>query len=530
MTRRGLLTAAGIIAIASIASKVLGFVREATLADRFGASFATDAYLAALIVPSVLFSVVVGAVGTTFIPVYTERARQDRQQALRMTNSLLNLSLLMSLVLGVVGYAFTPALVHLFVPGFSGPVLAVTVQLTRLMLPLMLLTAASTLITSFLQANQHFAAPALAGPAQNLIIIAAILLLSHRFGIAGVAVGTVLAAAAQILVQWAPLGRLGFQYQAVIALDDEALRRVGRLAVPVLLAGAVGQLGTVVDRMLASRLVEGSISALNYANKLFAFPLGIFVTALTTVLYPTLSAHAARRDGAAVLGVFRRGFNIISLMVMPMMTGLIVLAGPVVRAVYQRGAFDANATRLTSFAVIFFSVGMLASAARDLLSRVFFAQQDTTTPMLIGVISVALNILLNFALIGPLAQGGLALSLSLTAAFGAGAMLVALRRKLGPLGGREMAVTLLKAALASAVMAVAALLAQSLASRWFPGAGALRAATRLGSVIALGGVVYLGVLWPLRVPELEEAVRLVARLATRAVASAWRRLSLTFRH
>ncbi len=518
--RRRLLTAAGIIAAATLTSKLLGFLRETALAAHFGAGAETDAYLAASSLPSILFSTMVGAVGTTFIPVYTQRARLDRTQALRMTNSLLNLSVVLSLGLTLAGYLFAPELIHLLVPGFQGAVLLLTVKLTRVMLPLMLASAVSALATGFLQANERFTAPALIWPVYNLVIITAILFLAPATGILGVAAGTVVAGASQVLVQFLPARRLGYRFQPVIDLRDEGLHRLGRLTVPVLLGGMAGQIGVMVDRLLASRLAEGSISALNYANKLYNLPNGIFVTAVVTVLYPAFSGHAAQGDAKALVRSFRRGFNLITLAVLPMMTGLIVLSQPVVRLVYQRGAFNAQATRLTSFALVFYSLGMLSTATQALLARVFFALQDTTTPMFIGMASVGLNILLNLVLVGPLAHGGLALSLSVAATFNAGATLVALRKKLGPLGGRSLGATLIKSAVATGVMSLVVVAAYAAIARWLPGTGTGREVLRLGAVTGLGAVAYIGALWPLRVAELGE----VARLGGKAAAAVRNRL------
>jgi putative peptidoglycan lipid II flippase len=205
------------------------------------------------------------------------------------------------------------------------------------------------------------------------------------------------------------------------------------MIIPVILATGAGSLGLVVDRMLASGLPEGSIAALNFGFLLSQFPLGIFAVAVTTVIYPTFAEYAAKKDLTGLRHALVAGVRVTLFIVLPMSVAFVVLRQPMVRVLFQRGAFNPRATGLTATALLFFSLGLAPMALQNLISRVYFSLQDTLTPMLLGIGAVAVNIVLNLLLIRPLAHGGLALSTSLAALFSMVLLFMVLRRRMGEL-------------------------------------------------------------------------------------------------
>ncbi len=500
MRKEQLFKAAGIIAAASLCSKILGFFRETALAAVFGATKATDAYLVASIIPWMLFSVASSALTTTLIPVFTRRLHDAGAEAGdRFINTLINFVLLFCLVMVLLGVVFAPLLVRIVAPGFQGETARLTVELTRILLPMMIFLGLAAVLTGYLQARQRFTWPALVGIPFNIIMILAIILGGRAWGIAAAAAGTVLATVSQLFTM-AP-GLKGFRYRLLLDWQDPGLRKLGRLIIPILLATGAGQLGLVVDRMLASGLAEGSISALNFGSRLTQLPLGIFIMAVTTVLYPTFSQFAAEGDLGGLRRALVAGVRVSLFLTIPMAVGLIVLREPIVRVLFERGAFDSRATSMTAYAVLFFSLGLVPMALREVISRIYFSLQDTITPMLLGLGAVAVNIGLNFLLVRPLAHGGLALATSLASFFAVVLLFSCLRRRLGGLGGREMWDCCWRVALAAALMGCGVSGFYRMAAGLAAGRGFLADAGLLLVSICLGVVLYaLGVVL-LRLPE-----------------------------
>ena len=519
MKKEQLFKAAGIIAAASILSKILGFFRETSMAAVFGASHATDAYLVALIIPGMLFAVIGTALTTTLIPVYTRRIYEEGEQAgWQFINSLLNLALVACLVLTGLALLGAPIIVRVVAPGFQGATYSLTVLLTRVLLPTMVLQCAISVFTGLLQAKQRFTLPALTGIPYNILLITVILWGGRHFGITAVAIGMELATLSQVAIMLPGLREIRFDYRWLWNLGDQGMIMVGKMIIPVILATGAGQLGLVVDRMLASGLPEGSIAALNFGYLLSQFPLGIFAVAVSTVIYPTFSEYAAKKDLAGLRRALVAGVRVTLFIVLPMSVAFIVLRQPMVRVLFQRGAFNPRATGLTTEALLFFSLGLVPMALRDLISRVYFSLQDTMTPMLLGIGAVAVNIVLNFLLIRPLAHGGLALSTSLAALFAMVFLFVVLRRRIGELGGREMLDGFWRICVASGAMGLAVTIAWAPLAHLCLRRGLIWNAGCLAATILIGALVYGIAAFLLRLPELGFFIDFGKRVARRLLA------------
>lgn len=510
MTRQDLLKAAGLIAALTILSKILGFVREASLAAVFGATHATDAYLVAQTIPMLLFASVGAALGTTFIPVYAQVLRErGREGAFAMADTVINATALAALFFIAVGELLASPLTRLVAPGFQGPVYALTVSLTRVMFPMVLFQALSGLLASMLQTDGNFLVPAAVGLWFNILIITTIVGLGPRYGIEAVALGTVVAVAVQTLVQAPSLRKLGYRWRPRLDWRDPGLLRIAALSLPVLVGTSVGQLNAVVDRVLASGLAEGSVAALNYANKLMMLVPSILGTAITTVMYPALAKLIAEENWPRYSSAFAEAVGVINFLMLPVAAGIAVLRVPLVRLAFQRGAFDAGATEATAWALLFFSLLVASFSLRDLVSRAFYAFQDTVAPMVIGGAAVLLNVALNLALVGPLRHGGLALATSLAGLFNTVAMLWVLRGRVkrasggrAPgIGGKAILDSLWRVVLASALMAGAVWVVHRRLEAAFPGLGITAQSVRLLLAVGSGAAVYGGLVFLLRVPE-----------------------------
>ncbi len=522
---------AGIVALGTVLSKILGFLRETSFAAQFGASYATDAYLQAMIIPTLMLMGVGPAVTTTLVPVFADVERRcGREAAFASVSSIINACFIVSGLIMILGMAFARPLVSLVAPGFSPETFALTVELSMILFPIAVLTVLAHCVTGVLHAIGKFAAPASTGIVQNVIIITAITVFGPRYGIRAVAVGTVLGSLSMLAVQWPALRACGYRHRFALNWKDSGLRQVGRLIGPIILGTAASQAGTLVIRALASRLPEGSITYLNYSQRLVGLPVGVFGTALITVLYPAL-ARLYSEDKSEFSRTFRRSVGIVFFILLPMAAGLMILAQPVVRLAFERGAFTADATSATAVALVYASIGIPFMGLTDLTSKAFYATHDTITPVFVNVGAVGVNVLLSMALVGNMQHAGLSLAASCQPIASFMILQLILRRRAAMSqrrsasdrvhacnarehtrraaatrsargGDYSLAASVGKSAVATAVMWVAV----SAFDPWFaarlPQMGIMGQALRLAASVGVGATAYFAVAAALRSEEL----------------------------
>ena len=274
-----------LIAFFNLMSRLLGLLRDVVIARQFGAGDFIDAYQMALKTPNMLFAIVSGALVTVVVPVYTEyAARGEKKEAWKIFNTVLILVTLFFLAASILGIAGAPLLIKLVAPGFKGSVQTMTVELVRIVLPLMIFAGPASLFTNLLNANNIFGLPAFSTSVNNIFIIISALTLGSRYGIQGLALGTVLAMAAMALVQFPTLLKSGFKFRLALDLRHPGVQKVYILALPAAIGVAVNQANVYINGVLASWLPEGSISALSYADRLIQFPVSLFVLALGTAV------------------------------------------------------------------------------------------------------------------------------------------------------------------------------------------------------------------------------------------------------
>ncbi|AGB20120.1 murein biosynthesis integral membrane protein MurJ [Thermoanaerobacterium thermosaccharolyticum] len=480
--------AAGLVMVITFISKVTGFLREVVLGSKFGTTKDVDAYNMAQNIPMVLFAAIAASIGTTVIPLFSEYlTKRGKDKAFEFINNLLNVIILMTVVFTVIGAIASPIIVKIMAPGFKGDVYYETLKLTIILLPVMIFVAVSNIITGALQSLQHFAVPAMIGIPYNIIIIGTALMYGTKYGIYGVAIATVIGSIVQILIQLPVLLKFGFKYRFVLNLKDESVRKVIILAIPVLIGTSIQVINTYVDRMIASYLPAGSIAALNYANRLIGFD--IFSMAIAIVIYPMLSRYFASNNIDEFIKGIKMAVKAILYIMIPVTVGAIIFRVPIIRILFERGAFDERSTYLTSIAFMFYSLGMTANGLRNVLSRGFYSLKDTRTPMINGAIAVLINIGLNLVIVRYLALGGLALSTSVAATATSLMLMYSLRKKIGRIGGYEIASAFVKALIGSAIMGVFAHFAYNGISRFVMG-GKIYDALSLFVTVLISAFIY----------------------------------------
>ncbi len=429
---KAIASAATLVMMLFILSRGTGLLREMIIGARFGTAADLDAYLAAFRIPDLLFQLVAGgALGSAFIPTFAAAwTENSQQQAWLLFSRVLNLLTLFLVILCGLAMLFAePLVAGLIAPGFSLEQQRLTASLMRWMLASTVVFGASGLIMGALNAVQHFLLPAVAPALYNCAIITGAWLLAPVVGIHGLVIGVAGGSVLHLLVQLPALLRQKVRYRFSFRIGDAQVREVARLMGPRVLGLLFVQLNFLVNTILASGLPDGSLSALNYAWLLMLLPQGIFAQAVATVAFPTFSAQVAAGDRAQLLETLSRLLRLILFLSIPAAFLLYVLDEPLIELLFQRGRFDAASTQAVAYALRFYALGLVAHAVVEIVVRVFYALHDTATPVVAGVATVALNILLSLALIGRLSFGGLALANSIATALEMLVLLILLARK-----------------------------------------------------------------------------------------------------
>lgn len=409
--------AALIIAVAGIASRLVGFLRDRILAAQFGAGDTLDVYYAAFRIPDFLYGfLVLGALSAAFVPLFTELyAGKKEQEAWNLSSGVLNLLVSALVLLSALVAVFSPWLTDILVPGFSPEKKVFTSELTRIMLLSPIFLGMSAVFGGVLVSLKRFFLYSLAPVFYNAGIIAGAIFFAPRFGVSGLAWGVVLGAALHACVQYIDLRQTGFVYRWPQKgfWKNEMIRRVLRLMIPRSLGVAVNQVGFFVVTVFASWLVSGSLAVFTLANNIQSVPLGLFGVAFSLAVFPTLATLATTQSHVEFFRTFAKTFQRILFFVVPVSVLMIVLRAQIVRVILGSGQFDWNDTILTFNVLGILSLSLFAQSLIPLLARAFFALQDTKTPLYIALVSEVIHILLTLVLIRPFGIEGIAWAFSL---------------------------------------------------------------------------------------------------------------------
>jgi putative peptidoglycan lipid II flippase len=462
----GLARSAGTVSAGVFLSRIFGLVREQTFAYVFGAGLANDAFVVAFRIPNLLRDLFAeGAFSSAFVPTFAEVSiKKGREEAFRLANKAANALTLILAVISLIGILISPWLVPLFAPGFGRipGKLPLTIHLTQIMFPFLLFIGLAALTMGVLNTFRKFSIPALAPCLLNLAMILAGYFLCPLFGkapesqIYGMAIGALLGGLFQFLFQVPTLFKEGFRYLPVLDFKDPGIRQIGGLMLPRILGLSVTQVNMFVNTILASLLAQGSVSYLNYSNRLVQLPIGLFGVAIATVVLPTVAGHAALERLDEVKKTISSALRLVFFLTLPSAVGLIVLARPIISLLYEHGRFHAVDTVGTANALGFYCIGLFAYASVRSLVPTFYSLKDAATPVKIGISCEALNLVLNLILMRSMGYRGLALATSCSACVNMGLLLFFLRRRLGSVDLKRLADTFIRVLIAALTMGGAA--------------------------------------------------------------------------
>lgn len=426
-----------IIAAATAVSRVFGLFRDVVIADKFGAGRAYDAYLIAFFVPHFLRRLLAeGALALSFIPIYTDYLQNDPVEARKMASNALNLSMVAFPIVIVIGIFLAPYYIPFLASGFSPAQQELTVELTRVIFPFIGIIGMAALVMGILKSKKDFFPPAFAPVFFNVGVIAGALFLGRFFSrpIFGLAVGVLLGGFGQLAFQLPYLKKNGFSWSSNFFPLHPGLKKALRLMAPVVIGLIAMQVNVMVDNKLASHLVPGSVSSLQYATRLYQLPLGLFAIAISTAILPRLSGLWATGSESEFSEMLNRGVKFSLLIVVPAAAGLYLLGKPIVELLFEHRSFVASDTARTVHVLNFYLVGLVGYSFVTLFSRAFYSVKDTVTPVLVSLLAVGVNVGLDLALVGPMEVGGLALATGVSGIVNGGVLLSVFGWKTGLAG------------------------------------------------------------------------------------------------
>ena len=506
---RKLATSSLIVMLGLALSRVFGLARNVVLAQQFGTGREYEAFIAALIVPDLVFQVLAGgAVGSAFIPVFKGYfARDNDDEAWEFTSKVMSLAVAATAPVALLLAVLARPLTELVVPGWDAADKDLTATLMRTMLISPAIFAVSGFAASVLNSFQRFALAALAPIVYNLTIIVSAFVL-RPFGIEGVAIGVAVGSLLHLAVQVPGLVALGMRFRFTLDLGHEGVREVLRMMGPRMIGLGVMQVNQLVNVVLASYLVVGSIGYLNVAWLMVMTPL-VLAMAVSTAVFPTLAEECAQDHTEVVKEVFLVSLRTILFLSVPMAIGLMVLGEPLIRLFFERGEFTAEMTRMTSFALVLYAIGLTGHATVEIVDRVFYALHDTGTPVKAAFIAFLINLVLSLALMStPLNYRGLALANSLAALAEATLLLALLGRRLNGLDLRGVLTSLSRTVVASLVMGITIATLPRVMVNFFALPASFELVLVIGVVALAGATVYLLLAYVLRSEELRVLLRL----------------------
>ena len=398
-------------------AKGFGFIREMVLANYYGTSYVSDVYVAVQNIPAIIFTVFGTAVTTGFIPLYTEiKIKRDKEAADTFANNVFNIFFLLSIFLTTIGVVFSKQLVKLFAGGFQRETFALCNQYAKIIMPTCVAIILVYVYNAYLQIEGYFNQNSLMNVPYNLIQIAFIAIGFYIGNSYILAIGLLLASFGQLVyLRVLVKKRTDFKHQRVLNFRDTNIRQMLILVGPVFISTGVNQLNSIVDRSMASGLIEGSVSALNYSSEVANMVTQVVILSLTTILYPKMTELFARNDKKEKNGFTLTYINVVSLLVLPLAALIFMFSKEIVQILFGRGAFNENTVLFVSRALKIYALGIVGASFRDILNKVFYSMKDTKTPMINGTIAVAVNIGLNIVLVRKFEYLGLAFATSVSA-------------------------------------------------------------------------------------------------------------------
>ena len=507
------------IAVAVMCSRVLGLVREILFAGLFGSAL-MGIFTIAFRAPNLLRDLFAeGALSTAFITVFSQKIEKEGDRsAWALASKMMTLAAIFMSIVSLLGVVFAKQLIDVLAPGFAPEDAKLTIQLTQIMYPFILLVSLAALVMGMLNAKNVFGVPAMASSFFNIGSIAGGVLFGWLFdpgfgekALAGLAIGTLVGGFLQFAVQLPSLWRVGYRFRPDFRWKDPGIRKILILMVPSVIAASAVQINVMVNSSFASFVGKEAVSWLNFAFRLMQLPIGVFGVAVATITLPVVSRIAAHSDRSEFGPTLGKAMRLAVFLTLPSAVGLFFLAQPIIGIIYERGEFKHHDTVQTGLALQFYSVGLVFYSCIKVLSPAFYAIDKKWTPMFVSFAAIGLNFCLNYFFIFQFGLGhrGLALATSLSAAANFLTLYLLMHRNAQTLETGRFLSALARCGLASAALGLACWLGANRGASWLDGPALWSKVAALFAIILCAGSVYLIVCFVLRVEEVTTSWRLL---------------------
>ncbi|MDV4150655.1 murein biosynthesis integral membrane protein MurJ [Clostridium sp. AL.422] len=454
MSRNKIFKATFIVMAMTILSKVIGFARDILAAYHFGVEDSYDIYVASVSIPESVFMIVGLAISTTFIPMLSEvKHSRSKEEMFDFSNNIINILSVISILVIILGLVFTKDIVGIFVPNFGDEKIHLTILLTRITIFNIILLCVNACFASILQVCEDFVIPALLGIFFNVPIII-YLLLFRDVSVVGLAIANVLGNLLRVIVQIPSLYKNGYRIKLKINLNDEKLKIMMVLIIPVIIGAGANSINMLVDKSVASGLVTGSMAALEYSQRIIQFANTAITTSLVSVVYPLMANRLNEGDKEGFLKYLSRSIVIICLFLIPITFGVIFLSDDIVKVIYERGRFDSNAVILTSMSLLGYAIQLPFAGIRDILNSSLFSMKKTKVTAINGIVGVFVNIVLSITLSKFLGVLGIAIATSISAFIISILLLNSTRRLIGSFNVKELFIKVSKITISSLIMII----------------------------------------------------------------------------
>ncbi len=401
-----------LLMVCVLLSKIFGFLREIIIASNYGTSLQTDAFFVAQNIPTIAFAAVGAAISVAVIPIYTKLLKNNKKNASYFINNLITISILLTTILMIICLLFSKKIVVLVAPSLSREGIELSSKMLVVLSVTIYFTMSSYIFGGILNSNNKFYIPQLAAIPYNIISVLAVIIFSKKYGIWALVFGTILGMFVQTIVHIIPVHKFN-KYKFTINFKEKNLKKLLVLSWPMVITVLFQQLNLVVDKNLASSFSVGSISAINYSNRIIGIIYGIFSVSLMTVLYARFNELIIEKKKEVVLNLLVKSLNIVLLVILPFIMLSTVFDSEIINAIFGRGEFDANSVAITSNVYLYYSFSMFSMAANDIILRCYYSLDDSKTPMFITVLCVIVNIILSVVLSKKLGLKGIAIGTSI---------------------------------------------------------------------------------------------------------------------
>lgn len=535
---------AGIVSIAVMGSRVMGLVREMVFAKYFGAGFLMDAYQVGFRIPNTLRDLFAeGALSAAFVKTFTDyQTKRSEEEAWRLASMVFNALAIVLSIITILGIIFSKQIVSVIGLGYSPEKAALATTLTQIMFPFILFVAMAAVAMGVLNTKGRFGIPASASTAFNIVSIIAGLIFAFwlsgggwtKFGkdeipdstaqwaIIGMAIGTLIGGAAQFLIQVPSMLKIGFRFRPIISFSDPGVRQVMRLMGPAIIGTSAVQIKVLVDTMILSGM-DAAQSWVSYAFRLMQFPIGVFGVAIGTAAIPTLARYAAKDDIQNFRSTLSNSIGLVFLMTIPSACGLVFLGDPIIRLIYERGAFTPFDTQMVAWALAAYSIGLSGYAAIKVLSPSFYALDDAKTPMYVSIGSILIHAVTSYSMMryfstigvtperpNGFGHVGVSLATSIVALVNFLALVFFMKRKIRRIEGRRILSSLIRIILASAALSAASYFSYLWIHKMLNSNALFSRLTETFIPIAIGGTAFLIFAKLLKIKELDQFINAIA--------------------